>query len=207
MTAADIMTREVITVRSAAPVDVALDLMRSHAIKTLIVQRLHAQDAYGIVTDHDVVEKVFAQGKDPRNVRVFEIMNKPCLVVNPDLAVEYVARLLVQFQVRCAPVISETLLGVVSFRDLIHHGHFQEPTEQTFLQTQLQTAIAQAQTLEKTTDPQAADCLQAWQRVEAIEAELAYLQGKPLSKTAFEHYLDQYPQAWDDDLLGNWCSG
>ena len=45
------------------------------------------------VTESDLVYKVVATARDPEVVQVHEVMTKPCIVVNPDLAVEYVARL------------------------------------------------------------------------------------------------------------------
>ena len=38
-------------------------------------------------------------------------MTKPCIVVNPDLGVEYVARLFANARIRRAPVIKGELLG------------------------------------------------------------------------------------------------
>ena len=46
-------------------------------------------------------------------------MTKPCIVVNPDLGVEYVARLFANTQIHKAPVIQETLLGIVSVGDVV----------------------------------------------------------------------------------------
>ena len=76
------------------------------------------EDAYGIVTEADIVYKVAAYGKDPKAVPIHEIMTKPCIVVNPDLSVEHVARLFAQYHIRRAPVIKEKLLGIVSVTDI-----------------------------------------------------------------------------------------
>lgn len=66
--ASDIMTKEVITIRGSATVAEAVKLMREKGLHTLIVQRRHDQDAYGIVTDSDIVYKVAAFGLDPKQV-------------------------------------------------------------------------------------------------------------------------------------------
>ncbi len=117
--AKDIMTTEVVTIDGSATVAEAVALMKEKGLRALIVERRHEEDAYGIVTETDVVYKVAAYGKDPKAIHVHEIMTKPCIVVNPDLGVEYVARLFANTGIRRAPVIKEQLLGIVSVTDLL----------------------------------------------------------------------------------------
>jgi CBS domain-containing protein len=89
MKAADIMTSEVVTIRGSATVAEATQLMKQRNLRALIVDRRHEEDAFGIVTATDVIYKVTAYGLDPKTVQVYEIMTKPCIVVNPELQVEY----------------------------------------------------------------------------------------------------------------------
>jgi len=117
--AKDIMTTEVVTIDGSATVAAAIELMKSRGVRALIVERRTPDDAYGIVTETDVVYKVAAYGKDPAAVHVHEIMTKPCIVVNPDLGVEYVARLFANTGIRRAPVIKDQLLGIVSVTDIL----------------------------------------------------------------------------------------
>ena len=86
--ASDIMTQDVVLVSGSATVAEAIKLMRLKSVRTLIVDIRSAEDAYGIVTQTDIVYKVVAYGKDPAAMRVYEIMTKPCISVNPDLGVE-----------------------------------------------------------------------------------------------------------------------
>ncbi len=69
-----------------------------------------------------MVCKVAAYGRDPETTCVHEVMTKPCIVVNPDLGIEYVARLFANSHVLQAPVIRDELLGIVSVADLLHRG-------------------------------------------------------------------------------------
>lgn len=117
--AKDIMTTEVVTIQGSATVAEAVELMKIKGLRALIVERRNEDDAYGIVTETDIVYKVLAYGKDPSTIHVHEIMTKPCIVVNPDLGVEYVARLFANTGIRRAPVIKEKLLGIVSVTDLL----------------------------------------------------------------------------------------
>lgn len=117
--AKDIMTTEVVTIEPSATVAEAVALMKEKGLRALIVERTNEEDAYGIVTETDIVYKVVAQGLSPQSVLVREIMTKPCIVVNPDLSVENVARLFAMTGIRRAPVIREQLLGVISVTDII----------------------------------------------------------------------------------------
>jgi len=117
--AKDIMTTEVVTIEPSATVAEAVALMKERGLRALIVERLNEEDAYGIVTETDIVYKVVANGLSPQSVLVREIMTKPCIVVNPDLSVENVARLFALARIRRAPVIRERLLGIVSVTDIL----------------------------------------------------------------------------------------
>lgn len=117
--AKDIMTTDVVTIDGSATVADAIALMNEKCLHDLIVDRRSEDDAYGILTDWDIIYQVAAYGKDPKEVKVHEIMTKPCIVVNPDLGVEYVARLFANTQTRRAPVIKEKLLGIITATDIL----------------------------------------------------------------------------------------
>lgn len=116
------MTSQVVTIQGAASVAEAIKTMQKEHVRDLVVEPRSEEDAYGIVTEADIVYKVAAYGADPQTVAVHQIMTKPCLVVNPDLSVEHLARLFAQYHIRRAPVIKHKLLGVVSVTDIIRQS-------------------------------------------------------------------------------------
>jgi CBS domain-containing protein len=121
--AKDIMTKDVVTVDGSTTVADAVKLMKEKGVRALIVDRRGEDDAYGIVTQRDVVYRVVAERRDPKMVKVHEIMTKPLVVVNPDLDVVYVARLMAQQKLSRAPVLAEhKLQGVISVTDIINKG-------------------------------------------------------------------------------------
>ena len=207
MKVADIMTAEVITIRSSAPVAEAVKRMRQHSIQALIVDRSHAEDAYGIVTVTDIVGKVIAFGQDPRRRRVYEIMNKPCIVLNPDLGIEYAARLLANAGIHSAPVVQQSLLGIVSMTDILQQGDFIEHPQTLQLKESLQRLAESAHQTCDQQGPGSQACRDAWAVVDALEAELAHQQAEPIEKTAFESYVDNYPEAFKDREYDAWCGG
>jgi CBS domain-containing protein len=172
--AADIMTQTVVTIRGSATVAEAIALMKETKLQALIVDRRHEQDAYGIVTDTDVVYKVTAYGKDPKQVYVFEIMTKPCIVVNPDLGVEYVARLFAQTGIERAPVIRGELLGIISITDILVKGDFVDRPQAAVLQQQIQEAVAYARKICTEKGATSSECAAAWDAVEELQAEAAH---------------------------------
>lgn len=118
MKAADIMSTNLVTIDSLATVEAAARLMKQHRVKALIVNRTSPDDAYGIITQTDI-SQLLAESKDPKKTYVYEIMTKPCIVVNPDLAVEHIAKLFTKAKIRVAPVIRDKLLGIVSLSDIL----------------------------------------------------------------------------------------
>jgi CBS domain-containing protein len=119
--AKDIMTTDVVTIQGTATVAEAVALMKQKGVRSLIVERRNEDDAYGIITQRDIVYKVVAKGLSLQSVQVHEIMSKPLVVVNPNLDVNYVARLLANTGLSRAPVIGEhRLMGVVSLSDIVN---------------------------------------------------------------------------------------
>jgi CBS domain-containing protein len=193
--AVDIMTKDVATIRSAATVAEAVSLMRARDWKALIVDRRHEQDAYGMITESDIVYKVIAYGKDPFKVRVYEVMTKPCVVVNPDLGLEYIARLFANFNIQRAPVIQNELLGIISLADILANSHFLEQPRSVLLEQELQDEIKKARAVCSLKGIRSEECAAAWDVVEELQAEIAHQKAEKLVKTAFEEYCDEFPDA------------
>ena len=126
MKAADIMTTKVFTIDSLATVADAIALMQAKRVRSLIVEP-EEDGAYGIVTETDVIYKVAAKDADPEEVLVYQIMTKPCIVVNPDLKLKNVARLFAETGIARAPVIQKQLLGMISTTDLIMKSNVAQP--------------------------------------------------------------------------------
>lgn len=193
--ASDIMTDDVATIRGSATVAEAVKLMKLEQLRALIVTLRNSQDAYGIVTHKDIVNKVVAYGKDPSNMRVYEIMTKPCIVVNPDLGVEYVARLFALTGIRIAPVIQGKLLGIISETDILYKGDFLENPKVPLLRRELERAIEDAIALAKVKGAASKECIEAWALVEDLEAEATYQEGeKSPDTTAFQQFCLDHPE-------------
>ncbi|MBD2336420.1 CBS domain-containing protein [Calothrix sp. FACHB-156] len=193
--AADIMTKDVATIRGSATVAEAVKLMRARDWRALIVDRRHEQDAYGIVSESDITYKVIAYGKNPHAISVYEIMSKPCITINPDLAVEYVARLFAEYHLHRAPVIQGELMGIISLTDILAHSNFLEQSGTSLLEQELQEEIKKARIICAETGIRSRECAAAWDAVEEMQAEISHQRAHKPHKTAFEEYCEEYPEA------------
>jgi len=119
-TAKDIMTTDVATIDGSETVAAAVAKMKEKGVRCLIVERRSPDDCYGIVTQRDVAYQVVAYSLDPNEVEVHEIMSKPLVLVNKDLDIRHVARLMANCGLSRAPVIFDgKLQGIVSVSDII----------------------------------------------------------------------------------------
>lgn len=125
LTARDIMTTDVVTIQCGATVAEAMRLMLHRGSRALIIHRRNSEDAYGIITESDIVRKVVATGQDPNTTIIDEVMTKPCIVVNPDLGVEHIAKLFKHTNIHQAPVFQEKVIGMVSSSDIIRQYEIQ----------------------------------------------------------------------------------
>ncbi|MBI5878682.1 MAG: CBS domain-containing protein [Chloroflexi bacterium] len=120
-TAKDVMTRNVYLIASTASAGEASARMQQHHIHSLLVERDGDLDAYGIVTDTDIVGKVMAQGRDPGATRVRDVMSKPIITVPPDCSLFDMAQLMARNHINHLPVFDgKQLVGIVSSTDIFN---------------------------------------------------------------------------------------
>lgn len=118
--ARDAMTKKIVLIDGMVSAKEAVEIMRRDKVKSLIVKKRHAQDAYGIVTVHNFINGVFIPDKNSDEVNVFEIMTKPAISVPANMDVRYVANLLMNIGIWMAPVEDNgEYLGMISLSDLI----------------------------------------------------------------------------------------
>jgi CBS domain-containing protein len=119
--AGDVMSKDIVSIEGTATVADAVKLMRKKKVSSLFVNRRSQEDAWGIVTRKDVVCKVVDPGKDPADMKVFEIMSKPLVTVSPGLALKYCARLFNAAGIRRAPVFDgKEIVGILSNTDIFN---------------------------------------------------------------------------------------
>ena len=115
----DVMTRSPIVVDGLATVTEACDLMRAHSVSSIIIDKRHEGDEYGVLAVHDIAEQVVARDRAPDRVNVYEVMSKPVMNVDVDMNIKYAVRLLTRFRLTRALVLEDgKIAGIVTLRDL-----------------------------------------------------------------------------------------
>ncbi|PZD72828.1 Inosine-5'-monophosphate dehydrogenase [Acaryochloris thomasi RCC1774] len=197
--ASEIMTREVVSIQGSATVADAVKMMKEKSLRALIVEPRYEGDPYGIVSETDIVSKVAAFGHAPKQMWVYEVMTKPCIVVPPDLGLEYVARLFANTRIRRAPVVEGKLLGVISVSDILRKGDFVEKPKELFIEDKLEVAREEARTICAEKGPTARECAAAWDVVEEMQAAAADQRTKQkvaeTASSSFEQYCADNPNA------------
>ena len=119
----DIMKTDFDIVEGMSTVADALEKMRYVDTKTLIVNKRHDDDEYGIVTLSGIARNVLAVDRSPERTNIYEIMTKPVLGVDPAMDIRYCARMFENFGLGRAPVLENgKVIGMVGYTDLVMHG-------------------------------------------------------------------------------------
>ena len=118
--ARDVINKGIISINGMATAKEAAAKMRAEQVPSLIVEKRHPDDAWGIIVAHDLIREVIIPGRSSTDVNVYEIMAKPVITVPADMDIRYVARLLYRAGIRRAPVEEQgELIGMVSLLSLI----------------------------------------------------------------------------------------
>ena len=116
----DIMSKTLITINGMATAKEAADTMRAKQVSSLIVEKRHEDDAWGLIAVQDLIEGVIIPGRSFEEVHVYEIMTKPVIMVPAEMDIRYAARLLHRAGIRRAPVEeNRELIGMIALRSLI----------------------------------------------------------------------------------------
>jgi len=120
-TASDVMTKHVVDIEPDATVAQAIDKMKQWNVSSLLVQRKSPTDTWGFMSQTDVIEKVVAQGKDPAETLVQEVMTKPVITVPPNCSLLDCAALMARADIRRVLVFDgQDIVGIVSSSDIFN---------------------------------------------------------------------------------------
>ena len=93
-----VMKREFDIIDGMATIAEALRQMKHVDTKSLIVDKRHDDDEYGMLLISDIARQVLGQDRSPERVNVYEVMAKPVITVDPDMDIRYCARLFTRFE-------------------------------------------------------------------------------------------------------------
>ncbi|MGV2829946.1 CBS domain-containing protein [Myxosarcina sp. GI1(2024)] len=171
MKAADIMTTKVFTIHSLATVAEALAMMQDKKVRSLIVEPSDDEEAYGIISETDIAYKIIAREKNPEEILVYQIVTRPCIVVNPDLSLKNVARLFAEAGIQRAPVIQKELLGIISVTDLLMKLNVAPQPNSNKLSEKIHDTLLHERIVRDRQEEIDRECEIAWDAVDESETE------------------------------------
>jgi len=116
----DTMAPTPLTIDGVAPVSDAIDLMRDNQLSSLVIEKRHEGDEFGLLVVHDIAAKVICLDLSPDRVSVYEIMSKPVITVDAEMDIKYAIRLLTRFGLsRTLVTEKDELIGLVTLRDMV----------------------------------------------------------------------------------------
>ena len=115
----DVMVGDVITIGAEVAVREAVKLMNRHEIGCLVV--VEDREPIGIVTERDMLKRVLSTTRDPRAVKVREIMSKPLVVMEPKMSIGDAVKLMFENKIKKLPIVKRGhLVGLVTLTDVIN---------------------------------------------------------------------------------------
>ena len=118
MKVSDVMTTEVETVQMDSTLEEVASIMKIENVGALPVVD-EDEDLVGIITDRDIIVRCIAEGKNPADTNVEEVLSHELETIEPDADIDEAARLMADKQIRRLPVCEEgELVGMLSIGDL-----------------------------------------------------------------------------------------
>ncbi len=119
----EVMKTEVDIVDGMMTVADALKSLKYPDTRTIIVDKRHDDDEYGVVMFRDIALRVLAPNLSPDRINIYEVMSKPVISVTPRMDIRYCTMLFDNFGLSRAPVIDDSrIVGLVSYTDIVLKG-------------------------------------------------------------------------------------
>lgn len=92
-------------------------IMKSKNIGSVLVRI--DKNKYGMATERDMLKKIVAEAKNPKEVKIKEIMTELQYTINHDASEEEASEMFNRFPVRRLPVVKDgEIIGIITSRDL-----------------------------------------------------------------------------------------
>lgn len=110
------------TIKPYATLKEALQLMKEKNLKSLVVEKNSASDAYGLITNTQILKSIVAEDGDIELLNVYDLYKKPAFSVSAKIDVKYAAKIMIEHNIKRVVVTDNNeLLGVLSITDLTHY--------------------------------------------------------------------------------------
>jgi CBS domain-containing protein len=113
----EIMSKEIVSTRIDASMDEVAKIMGEEHIGSLIVNNY--ETPVGIVTERDLLSKILAVGRNPRDVKVKEVMSYPLIKICSAVEIKEAAQTMIEKKGRLGVFRCGNLVGIITASDLI----------------------------------------------------------------------------------------
>ena len=114
----DLMTFPVINVDIQATVEAAAKLMCEKKVSSLLVKE--GEEYVGIVTKSDFVERLIAEGRDPKTTKVHSVMSKPLLGMDQYIQRSEANEFMLRNHIKHLVVTQgKNVLGILTTQDMV----------------------------------------------------------------------------------------
>lgn len=118
MKVSDVMTTDVETVQLDSSLEEVASIMKIENVGAVPVVDEN-DELIGIITDRDIVVRCVADGRDPAETQVHEVLSHELETIEPDVDIDEAAQLMADRQIRRLPVCQDgELVGMLSIGDL-----------------------------------------------------------------------------------------
>ncbi|MEA3509402.1 MAG: CBS domain-containing protein [candidate division NC10 bacterium] len=118
-TVTSIMKSPVVSIEANKSLEEALHLMQEKGVSSIMVTPVASGESEGIMTKRDIISKVVSQGKDPKTLKVQDVMTPRVITVPPDYPLADTAKLMTEKGIRRVLVRQGgRIIGIVSDTDI-----------------------------------------------------------------------------------------
>jgi len=111
---------KLIIISPMATVREALNLMKIHKVRSVIVDKTKPESAYGLLTFKNILQSIVAEDGDIDLLNVYDIAATPAMSVSSKLNVKYAARMMVKSSIKRLLVLDNNeLYGILTMTDII----------------------------------------------------------------------------------------
>jgi CBS domain-containing protein len=111
---------KLVIVSPMATVREAINLMKTHKVRSVIVDKTKVDSAYGLLTFKNILQSIVAEDGDIDLLNVYDIAATPAISVSAKLNVKYAARMMVRSSIKRLLVIDNNELhGILTMTDII----------------------------------------------------------------------------------------
>ena len=109
-----------VTITPMATVREALNLMKTHKVRSVIVDKTKPDSAYGLLTFKNILQSIVAEDGDIDLLNVYDVAATPAISVSSQLNVKYAAKMMVKSSIKRLLVLDNNeLQGILTMTDII----------------------------------------------------------------------------------------